>query len=99
MKQLKEAIEEAGIPKPKQSAVMLQRGKVSLAGLVGEGLVFPITGKVEGQTRVKFEQVGKPYVARLATGWMAIKVRSSLGALSSLLLEDGGVSGILRVRR
>ncbi len=99
MEQLKEAISEAGLVKPKQAAIMLPRGRTSLENLVKWGLSLPTAGKGNDMTRVRFEQIEKPFYARPATGWMAVKVRSSLGALSSLLLEDGSVSGILRVRR
>ena len=99
MEQLKEAISEAGLVKPKQAAILLLRGKTSLENLTKWGITLPIAGKGKDMTRIRFEQIGKPFYARPATGWMAVKVRSSLGALSSLLLEDGSVSGILRVRR
>jgi hypothetical protein len=99
MMQLKEAISEAGIVRPKQAAIMLTRGKTTLENLTKWGIALPIAGKGKDTTRVRFEQIGKPFYARPATGWVAVKVRSSFGALSNLLLEEGSVSGILRVRR
>ena len=83
---------------PKAWAVVLARGQVTLNMLTKSGL--NLEGKGAEKVIVGFEALGKPGAAREGTGWQQVKVRSSLGAVSTLLYEgDGSVSGFLRLKR
>jgi len=88
-------------PKPKYYAVVLERErKLSLENLLANGLMTP--GTWGGKMKVRFAQVGAPFQARRETGWLAVRVTTAPGNVSSTLLfeahEGGRVSGYVRLK-
>jgi hypothetical protein len=103
MKQLGAALEETGKVPPRFRTILLERGGHTLNSLLNDGLSV-LAGrpgkKGGGRTRVRFKKVGKEFCPRRDTGWMAVKVKSAFGAVSVLLLDEGGgVSGLLKLKR
>jgi hypothetical protein len=98
--QLESALKGAGRIPPKWHLQLIERGHVTLKGLLTFGVEAQAkVGKEPIQ--VTFRQIGEPFPARVGTGWMAVKVKSSFGGLSNLLFdaESGEVSGLLRLQR
>ena len=98
MKQMADALQESGAVPPRARMIMLPKCATKLDELLRHGVTEDALGG--GEVRVTFEQMGKPFKPRAATGWRAVKVRSSFGAITTLLMDvDGSVSGLLKLRR
>lgn len=98
--QLEGAPKEAGKVAPKFYITLIERGTMTLKGLIEEGLSVPAErGKEE--TRLRFQTLGEPFRMRPKHGWWGVKVRSAFGGVTTLLYtpENGEVSGLLRLKR
>jgi hypothetical protein len=98
--QMETVLKGAGRVPPKWHTTLIEKGSLTLPRLLRDGMIVPAKVGKERAT-VTFQQVGEAFKARQGTGWMAVKVRSGFGGLSTLLLDvgTGEVSGILRLQR
>lgn len=103
MKQMKAALGKSGTvkPRPRFATMILERRVRTLDDLKAGIEVRDTQGD---DMLITFKAKGRPFKVRMGTGWKGIKVVSSLGAVSTLLIENtptasGMVSGMLRLRR
>lgn len=96
--QIEGALKQAGAVPPRWYSMLLNRGEMSLDRLLKEGVTVPAKAGNQ-KVQVTFEKLGEPFKARDNTSWMAQRVKSSFGGVSTLLLEDGLVSGLLKLQR
>ena len=88
--------EDFGKPEPRWRSITISREKGIPLAELEKGIRFLATHGPE--LNVKFA-VSKPFPARQGTGWQACKVRSEFGGESVMLLVEGKLSGIVRLRR
>ena len=94
------ALKGAGIVPPRWTAMLIGRGSMTLAALLGDGLAVQTRSGRE-RTVVRFARLRGPAKAQEGTGWLTVRVRSSFGGVSDLLYDadTDGVSGILKLQR
>jgi hypothetical protein len=98
MQQMQEALRVNGRIPPRHRTLLLEReAAVILPRLLTDGLT--VQAKGGGETHITFEQIGRPFKPRRTAGWRAVKVKSSFGGVTTLLLEGGArVSGLVKLR-